>query len=639
MNLEDLTQVKVYSASRHLEDARTAPSAVSIITADEIRRNGWRTLADALRSLRGFYTANDRQYTYLGIRGFLRPGDFNSRVLLQVNGHRLNDNVYGAAWFGTEFPLDLDLIDRIEVVRGPGSSLYGSNAVFGVINVITRVASKESAVEISGETESYLGRTGRMTAMGSKGSLSAVFSSSLYRSDGQTSLFFPQFVSPETNNGYAVNMDGGRVADAYADLQYGNFRLQGLFSDRVKKYPTASYGSVFNGSDDWDEDTRGYLDGSYHRSLSSETDLDVRAYYDAYNYVGPDDYSVPGSSATYVEISKARADWVGAEANLTHRFGKQRITAGGDYEYSIGITQRNYDVGQPDSFYSDQSPRLGAIYAEAELNLIPNVIVHAGGRVDWFSTFGSTVSPRLAFIYTPNAKTSVKYILGQAFRAPNSYEEFYADGITVSPPPEKLEPEQALANELVLDRNLTPWLSITVDGFYNRLKKLIDQVPDGQTGLTYFVNDGRVHAAGLEFEVDAGRPSGWTAKASYAVTEAENDAPAAPLANLPIGEAKLNGSMPVSRVGFAALELIHINAMTDYRGTRVPPYLLPSLTFSTKPLWGGWEFSSSLYDALNRRWYSPMGPNDPEDQIQQDGRSFRFKITYRLPVRGAGRDK
>jgi iron complex outermembrane receptor protein len=169
MQIEDLARVQVYSASRHLEDARKAPSSVSIITAEEIRKYGWRTLGDALRTLRGFYTSYDRQYTYLGVRGFMRPGDYNSRVLLLVNGHRLNENVYGSAPIGAEFPLDLDLVDHIEVVRGPGSSLFGTNAVFAVINVITREPAMEKGAEVSGDTGSSLNRTGRATVTGSMG--------------------------------------------------------------------------------------------------------------------------------------------------------------------------------------------------------------------------------------------------------------------------------------------------------------------------------------------------------------------------------------------------------------------------------------------------------------------------------------
>jgi iron complex outermembrane receptor protein len=169
MNFEDLTHVKVYSASRHLEDARKAPSSVSILTAEDIRKYGWRTLGEALGSLRGFYTSNNRQFTYLGVRGFMRPGDNNPRILLLVNGHRLNDNIYDTAAIGTEFPLDLDLIDHIEVVRGPGSSLFGGNAIFGVINVITREPGRRAAGETSGETGSHLRRTGSATLTGARG--------------------------------------------------------------------------------------------------------------------------------------------------------------------------------------------------------------------------------------------------------------------------------------------------------------------------------------------------------------------------------------------------------------------------------------------------------------------------------------
>jgi outer membrane receptor for ferrienterochelin and colicins len=219
MQIEDLGRVQVYSASRHLEDARKAPSSVSIITAEEIRRYGWRTLAEALRSLRGFYISDNRQYTYMGVRGFMRPGDDNPRILLLVNGHRLNDKVYDTAALGGEFPVDLDLVDHIEVVRGPGSSLYGTNAIFGVINVITREPEGKAVLETSDEVGSNLSRTGSATLMGSRGRISGLVSGSTYRSAGEGSLFFPEFATPETNNGYAENVDGEHFEHAFAELR------------------------------------------------------------------------------------------------------------------------------------------------------------------------------------------------------------------------------------------------------------------------------------------------------------------------------------------------------------------------------------------------------------------------------------
>jgi len=144
MSLEQLGQLSVYSASKREQGVKDAPSSVTVITADEIQRYGYRTLAEILETVRGFYVTNDRYQSYVGVRGFGRLGDWNSRILLLVDGHRINDNVLGQAFIGLEFPVDIDLIQRIEIIRGPSSSLYGAEAFFGVINVITRKENQPS---------------------------------------------------------------------------------------------------------------------------------------------------------------------------------------------------------------------------------------------------------------------------------------------------------------------------------------------------------------------------------------------------------------------------------------------------------------------------------------------------------------
>jgi hypothetical protein len=101
-----------------------------------------------------------------------------------------------------------------------------------------------------------------------------------------------------------------------------------------------------------------------------------------------------------------------------------------------------------------------------------------------------------------------------------------------------------------------------------------------------------------------------------------------------VSQAKLNGTSPLSRHAFASLELMYVGPMTDYRGTRVPSYVLPNITVNTNPLWGGWVFSSSMYNATNRRWFSPAGPSAPEDQIQQDGRDLALQGDLPDPFNG-----
>jgi iron complex outermembrane receptor protein len=160
-SLEELTNIQVFSASKRMQTTREAPSSVTVVTADEIQKFGYRTLADILRSVPGFYVTYDRNYSFAGVRGFARLGDWNSRVLLLVDGHRINTNTFGQAMLGTEFPVDVDLIQRVEIVRGPSSSLYGSNAFFAVINVVTRSASELGGGELSfeaGSFDTYKGR-------------------------------------------------------------------------------------------------------------------------------------------------------------------------------------------------------------------------------------------------------------------------------------------------------------------------------------------------------------------------------------------------------------------------------------------------------------------------------------------------
>jgi iron complex outermembrane receptor protein len=633
MKIEDLSRVQVYSASRHLEDIRKAPASVSIITADDIRRNGWRTLGEAIRSLRGFYTSCDRQYTYLGVRGFMRPGDYNSRILLLLNGHRLNDDVYDSAGFGSEFPLDLDLIDHIEVVRGPGSSLFGTNAVFGVINVITRQPAAETGAEVSSETGSFLDRTVRLTMAGRKGRASGLVSGTLTRSPGESPVYFPAIASPETHDGYAENMDGSHLENAFADVRDGDFRLQGLIASRHKVYPTGSFGTIFNDRRDWDEDAGGYLDASLERKVTATTEVDWHAYYDIYAFSGSGAFAFPGGSEQI--FAKARASWMGSEITIAQEIGSQELTVGADYEYSFDIRQRTYIAGQPDAFRSDQSPWIAGVFADLDLTLTPELLLHAGARFDRFNSFVHAVSPRASLVWMPNDRTTMKYMVGQAFRSPNAYEEYYADGITVTTAPRPLVPERILSNELVVEHGLRPWLSMTADGYYNRLKQLIDQVPAGTSLLTYFVNDDRVHAEGLEFELTAERKSGLAARASYSASNGEDDAAGAPLENMPHSQAKFNGTAPLGRWGFGSLESVYIGAMTDGKGTRVPAYLLPNATFSSRPL-HGWQLASSCYDFSNRRWFSPAGPDDPEDQIPMEGRAWRVSLSWRLAARGGG---
>ena len=173
----------------------------------------------------------------------------------------------------------MDLIDRVEVIRGPGSSLYGTSAFFAVINVITERASAFKGVELSGE----LGSEARHKARASFGKrydngLALVLSATGFHSRSQRSLYFEAFDTPENNSGVARNRDGDGGENLFANLTFGDFNLQFVNGSRTKQFPTASFGTVFKDTREHTVDTRQYLDLKYQRSLGADSDFAIRTF-------------------------------------------------------------------------------------------------------------------------------------------------------------------------------------------------------------------------------------------------------------------------------------------------------------------------------------------------------------------------
>lgn len=210
ISFERLLTLEVVTASKIPQKISEAPSAVSVITAEDIKHYGYLTLGEILRSVRGVYVTYDRNYSYVGTRGLARPGDFNTRLLILVDGRRLNDSIYNQGAVGTEFPIDVELIERVEFVPGPGSAIYGSSAFFGVINVITKSGAAIGGVEVSATTGSYDTSKGRIS-FGKKldNGADLLVSASRLNSGGQD-LYFPEFDNQESNGGTAQGLDYDR---------------------------------------------------------------------------------------------------------------------------------------------------------------------------------------------------------------------------------------------------------------------------------------------------------------------------------------------------------------------------------------------------------------------------------------------
>jgi outer membrane receptor for ferrienterochelin and colicins len=227
LSLDSLLNIDISTAAKYEQRTGDAPASVTIITSQDIQRYGYRTLEDVLNQVRGFYISNDRNYSYLGVRGFSRPTDYNDRVLLLLNGHTLNENIYGQAFIGTELGLDLGAIERIEIVRGPGSALYGNNAMFAVINLITKKGNTVDGLNLAAETGSY-DRQGGSALFGKElnNGLDLLISGQWGDIHGQN-LYFKEFDDPSTNNGIAENLDWDKYYGFFSTIHYRGFTAEG----------------------------------------------------------------------------------------------------------------------------------------------------------------------------------------------------------------------------------------------------------------------------------------------------------------------------------------------------------------------------------------------------------------------------
>ncbi len=638
MSLEDLMEVEVdtvYSASKHTQKVTEAPSSVTIVTAEEIKLYGYRTLADIINSARGFYLNYDRNYHYMGIRGFGRPGDYNIRVLVLVDGHRTNEGVDDSAAIGTDFLLDVDTIERVEIIRGPGSSLYGSNALFAVINVITKNGAQNSGLELSGELGSFDTKKGR-ASFGKKWGedVDLYLSSTLYKSDGDT-LYIKEFDDPLTNNGY-VDLDEDKFNNLFAKLTWRDFTLEAASVSRKKEIPTAPWDSIFGDPATVSYDDRVMVGLTYDHEFSEVGSVLGRVTYNHSNYDGrwPYDYAEETDPEPYRVLNsdywKARF-WQGEWQFTYTQIERHTITTGVEMRYHVRQDQASWDE-EGTVFLDDQRhSKSWGVFAQDEYKILDNLILNGGIRYDRYDAFGGTTNPRLAAIYNPFAKTTVKLMYGTAFRSPTVYELYYDDGGYTAKQSPDLDPETIDTYEVVLEQYLTRQILGSVSGFYYEMDDLIAQKIDPTDGLLIFENLDQVKAQGVEFELDGKWDNGWKSRLSYALVHTEDGETGEKLENSPRHLVKGNLIIPIVKEKlFAGLEMQYNGDRKTLADHHTDDYLISNMTLTCLNLREGLEISAGIYNVFDKHYGYPGFAEHTQDIIEQDGRSFRVKLTYRF---------
>nr|MCU0650345.1 TonB-dependent receptor [Gemmatimonadaceae bacterium] len=435
----------VFGASRFDQLATEAPASVTVISADDIAGRGWRTLGDALQMVRGFYVTDDGLYPTVGARAFGRPGDYNSRLLLIIDGHRINDYLYDAFGPGFEGILDIADIDRIEIIRGPSSSLYGNSAFFGVINVFTVRGRSLGGVRARVAAESFGTREATLSVGGrTTRGLDVYVSGTVRRSDGRD-FFFADF-DTSAAGGWARGLDGTARDRATARLAWNGLTITAMANQRRKDYATARYLVDYGVPGNSVRDRQMFIGATYERSLAQGAT--ARAQF-SLNHTGYEGRYIYGGerNADFLD-----AYWLVGEGQLTRPLGtRHRAVFGAQSTVPLKAAQGTRDAVDG-AFFNDVRQVLGAVYAQDEVRVGTNWILSGGVRVDYAGTFGVNVSPRLGVIRDLGAGSALKLLYGTAFRAPNNFERFY-NAFDFTPNP-NVRPERVHTTELLLEQRV-----------------------------------------------------------------------------------------------------------------------------------------------------------------------------------------
>ncbi len=625
--LEQLLTMEVYSASKFMQKTSEAPSSVTVITSVDIRNYGWRSLADVMRSIRGLYVSYDRNYSYLGARGLLRRGDYNTRFLLLVDGNRMNDSIYDQAPVGQEFPVELDLIERIEFVPGPGSSIYGSNAFFGVINVITKSPGEPAGSLATVE----LGQAGWRKASASThwrtdAGSAFMLSASAFGSRGRD-LYFPEFDTPNQNHGIASGLDDENGRRIFARAAHGPLTLTLIHASRDKGIPTASFSQPFNDGRTHTVDTQSYADLAWQGRMQSGMQASGRWYWGRYDTVG--NY-VNSDTLRTLNHDGASSRWWGVEGKVVSTaLDGHKLVAGVDFQDDYHMHQYNFDIA-PYQFYLDeqQTKRRLGLYVQDELALRENLLLTLGLRYDRSSTAQALFNPRTALIYQHDRDTTFKAIYGSAFRAPNSYELYYSfpgEGGQLANP--LLHKERIVTTELAMVRELGENTRLTLSVFRNQGTGIITQEEVAPDDMARFENTSRASARGVEVDFERRWAGDVQLHATYSNIRVTLE-PKVTIQNAPVHLAKLNASAPLPVEQWrAGAEAQYTSERNTVSGT-VGGFWVANLNLWRKPLAHQFDVALNVYNVFNRRYADPASTEHVMAAIPQDGRSIQLRVGH-----------
>ncbi len=530
MSLQDLLDLEVITVATGLQQTENkAPSTVTVITAQDIKRMGARTLEEALQRVPGFQVSynwfNSAVYSVRGV-----STSFNPEVLVLVNGVRLNDSYSGGKHtFWTGFPVSS--IARLEIIRGPGSALYGADAFAGVINIITKTAQDIDGTEVglrvgnNNMQDVWLlhGQQWRDIEIAAMVELSRT-DGHQRRVDSDAQTAFDQLFNTQAS--LAPGQYGSEAThyDLKFDLAWQHWRLR---TSAKKNDHTGAGVGVAQALDPHKPRNMERISGdvSYDNAqFSKNWALNAQLNYWRTRFLNHWQLFPPGAFGGaypmgYLGHPGNTETLSQASITSTYRGFHQhslRIGAGyGYYDLSEVTEQKNFglhpltheplspltlfDGTDTSATYSPEVARNNyfafiqdtwTIHSAWELTL--------GLRYDHYSDFGSTINPRIGLVWEARKDFIAKLLYGSAFRAP-SFQDQYNQNNPVAIGNPDLQPEKMDTWELAFDYHATSALRLSLNLFHYEIEDKIVLIPLGTTGYQ-FENASTWKGQGGEFE-------------------------------------------------------------------------------------------------------------------------------------------
>lgn len=633
-SIEDLLDIEINSASKYDQKVNQAPASITIITAEDIERYGYETLDEVFNSLRGFYVSNDKNYSYLGARGFGRPTDYNNRILFLTNGHFQNESVYNSVLMGAENAYNMNEFERIEIVRGPGSALYGASAMFAVVNFVTRSGKDIDGLTINSKVGSYNNRIGSLLfGKQMNNGIDVKLSAKIDKKDGQD-YYFPEYDDPATFSGKVNGMDWEDVYRVMFSASYKNLKINSAFSSRNKGIPTGAWETVFNDRNAETTDEKAYVELSYKLDLSPKLDLNLRTFVNHYYYTGNysyEDVDENDEPYTYLTTDESTGRIAGFQSQFTWDVkSSDRVIFGFEYQNSFDAEFKYWDEFGEYYFDGNFPYSTSSVFAQSEHQFSKKLSAIVSARGDFYTDYENSFSPRAALIYSPYSATTFKALFGKAYRKPSIYEAFYEDELSSFKANPRLASEEIQTLELVAEHKIRNNLFGAVSLFNNRISNLIDQVIDPSDSLLQFQNSDKINSTGAELELQLRNKNGLHGYANYSYQYTRNKRSNSRLTNSPEHLVKFGASYPIHHLFYLSTEMRYESERLTVYDSKTDGFFISDLNISSKLLFGHLKLAFKINNLFDKNYALPGGFEHIQWAIPQNERTFILSTRFSL---------